>query len=210
MAATRERRSPRSAMPRFVAIFAAVIIAGHSVVYAPLPAGGAAQRLRQSVIDAQRSVIAICAAALLRVSGEPAMASGATLSSPRYALSLGEGCDAIPPAILIVAAVLAMPVGWRQRAAGIVCLFAGLQAVNILRVVTLFWVGILRPVWFNTMHLNIWPVVIVLLSVGGWMLWAAWAVGGRGRGVPPADHADATPSASRRFERSSGAAEVRP
>src|SRR5258706_2977602 len=52
---------------------------------------------------------AAACAMVLRWLGEPAQSTGDMIHSPRYALTIGKGCDAIQPTAIFVAAVLALP-----------------------------------------------------------------------------------------------------
>jgi exosortase/archaeosortase family protein len=72
-----------------------------------------------------------------------------------------------------VAARLAFPAAWRRRLAGLFVGFLAIQAVNLVRVVTLFWVGLHRPALFHSSHTVLWQSVVVLFGVLLFLFWAA-------------------------------------
>ena len=49
-----------------------------------------------------------------------------------------------------------------------------LQSANLVRVVSLVYIGIKHPQYFNEAHTFIWQIVIISMSL---LLWMAWARG---------------------------------
>lgn len=79
-----------------------------------------------------------------------------------------SGADAL---VLCLGAVLAYPVRPRMRLAGAAGGAGLILSVNILRISTLGQVAA-SPVWFNALHVYVWPAVLTLAIVGyvfGWM-----------------------------------------
>ena len=92
----------------------------------------------------------------------------------RYPLRIVRTCDAMDVQILFVCAVLAWPTGWRRKAlvaaGGAVALFV----VNVARICSLYYVGLWRPTWFDFVHLELWPAVIVIAAVVAFAAFAKW------------------------------------
>lgn len=90
----------------------------------------------------------------------------------RYSLRIVKDCDAMDVTILFVSAVLAFPASWRSRltaaAGGAVAIFA----VNLLRICSLYFVGLHLPDAFELTHREIWPLLLMILTVGAFLLWA--------------------------------------
>ena len=80
-------------------------------------------------------------------------------------------------ALLLAAAVLAFPAGWRQRLIGFLLGFLGIQVLNLIRVVSLVWIGRHRPALFDSSHTVIWQTIVILCGV---LLIAAIAVSRNG------------------------------
>jgi len=112
----------------------------------------------------------------LRVLGEDARVLGAVVTSSRFSVSIVEGCDAIQPVGLFVAAVLASPVAWMPKFPGLLVGAAFLTVMNLVRIVSLFYIGIYFPKAFDMMHRDVSQGLFIVLVVLTWVLWALWAV----------------------------------
>ena len=71
---------------------------------------------------------------------------------------------------------------------GLVAGFAAIQVINLVRVVSLFWIGAHRPALFSSSHTVLWQSAVVLASV---LMFLAWAAHGE-RARRAADGADGT------------------
>jgi exosortase/archaeosortase family protein len=110
-------------------------------------------------------------AAILRVMGEAANALGTSLESSRAALGIRRGCDAIQPCAIFVAGILAFPASAKAKSIGLAIGVPLLLAVNLLRIITLYFARIHAPDSFETIHEAVWPAAFVLLAVVLWMGW---------------------------------------
>jgi exosortase/archaeosortase family protein len=88
------------------------------------------------------------------------------------------------PSALLVAAVIASPVSIRARLVGAVLGTAILALMNLVRIVSLFYVGIHAPRVFEIIHVKGWQPAFILLALAFWVSWARWA---RGRETTTAD-----------------------
>jgi len=94
----------------------------------------------------------------------------------RYNLSIVKNCDAMEANILFVSAVLAFPSSVRARLVGVGVGLPVLVTLNVLRICTLYFVGLLLPGAFEFFHLELWPLLIVAAGVAAFLLWATWAL----------------------------------
>ncbi len=131
--------------------------------------------LDKTVLPAYMRLNAKVSAGILNVFGEGATARGTSVSSSRYSVDIAHGCDAVEPSALFVAAVLAFPAAVRFKLTGTVIGVAVLAGINLVRIVTLFYTGIHFPRWFETMHVDVWQPVFILLALTFWVAWAWWA-----------------------------------
>jgi exosortase/archaeosortase family protein len=99
-----------------------------------------------------------------------------TVSSDRFSVDIKRGCDAVQPTVLFISAVLASPVGFLSKLPGLAIGFFFLMAMNLVRVISLFYIGIHLPSWFDMAHHDIWQATFIILSILAWALWAIWAV----------------------------------
>jgi exosortase H (IPTLxxWG-CTERM-specific) len=98
--------------------------------------------------------------------------SGTVIRSPRFAVNIENGCNGVETMLIFLAAVLAFPAPWKARAIGLVFGILAIQAVNLVRVVALFYTGAYFPTWFDTSHTVIWQSLVILSGVLLWILWA--------------------------------------
>jgi exosortase/archaeosortase family protein len=119
-------------------------------------------------------------AGILRLFGEQATTSAELISSPRGSLRIARGCDAVQPSALFIAAVLASPVSMWAKLPGVVIGTASLILLNLIRIVSLFYVQIHFPRAFEVMHIEVWQVLFIFVAIALWAWWAWWAVHRRG------------------------------
>jgi exosortase/archaeosortase family protein len=101
---------------------------------------------------------------------------GEAVVSPRGAISVARGCDAIEPSALFVSAVLASPVALGSRLLAAVVGTMLLLSINLVRIISLFLCAVHWKSAFNIMHLDVWQALFIFLAILFWALWAAWAV----------------------------------
>ena len=115
-------------------------------------------------------------ASVLRVLGEDAAVSDSLISSPRFSVSIKKGCDAVQPTVLFITAVLASPVAFRPKLPGLAIGILFLMAMNLVRVISLYYIGVYWPSAFEIMHHDVWQATFIIVSIVAWALWAVWAV----------------------------------
>jgi len=115
-----------------------------------------------------------CSAFLLRLFGESASSNGTSLSTPRFFLEIKQGCDALQPIAFFVFLILSSPVTVliRSRIVPIVIGTLGLLLLNLVRIITLYYAGILFPSAFEILHIDVWQAVFIFLPL---LMWIAWA-----------------------------------
>jgi len=122
--------------------------------------------------------------------GTPALPVAATLEC--------SGADAFA---LCLGAVLAYPVPWQQRMAGIAGGAGTIVALNTLRIGTLGRVAA-SPAWFTALHVYVWPAVLTLAIAGyvfAWMRLADRRQALAGSAVAMDATASQRPQPTRRF-----------
>jgi exosortase H (IPTLxxWG-CTERM-specific) len=79
-----------------------------------------------------------------------------------FAVSIEAGCNGVEATIVLIAAVVAFPASWRNRVVAILSGFIAIQALNIVRIISLFYLGAWNIQIFSWVHLYLWPVLIML------------------------------------------------
>lgn len=136
----------------------------------------------EAVIVPFTGVIARVSGAILNGLGEPAAVAGTEIRSRTFAVQIENGCNGLETVLLFASAVLAFPAPWKKRLAGLALGFAAIELVNLVRVVTLFWIGTHRPALFSTSHTVLWQSLVVLFGVLLFLLWASRSQESRGGG----------------------------
>jgi exosortase/archaeosortase family protein len=112
---------------------------------------------------------------LLRMMGQEAVVDDRVLSGPGCSLLIERGCDAVHPSVLFIAAVLASPVLLWTKWPGILIGTFALMAINLVRIVSLFFIQRHVPSVFELMHVEVWQALFIFLAVLFWAIWAVWA-----------------------------------
>lgn len=132
------------------------------------------------------AVLARAIGGILQLVGYDVSVSGTTVLYPEFSMEIVPGCDAIEPLATFVAAVLASPVRFVLKIPGILIGAAVIVAVNIVRLVSLFFVGLYYPDKFDFIHEGVWQAAFVALAIVLWFIWVQWATRGE-RQISEAD-----------------------
>jgi exosortase H (IPTLxxWG-CTERM-specific) len=117
--------------------------------------------------------LARASAALITLADPNVTALGKVLQSTRngFAVSIEAGCNGIEAAIVLIAAMLAFPAPWKHRLIGVLAGLSAVQALNIVRVISLFYLGQWNMKVFEWAHLYVWQALIMLDVLIVWLLW---------------------------------------
>ena len=91
-----------------------------------------------------------------------------------FAIAIERGCNGVEAVIILVAAMLAYPARWGERLIGILIGFFCVQAVNLVRIISLFYLGNWNRTWFDWFHLYVWQALIVLDALVVFLIWLSW------------------------------------
>jgi exosortase H (IPTLxxWG-CTERM-specific) len=116
------------------------------------------------IVEPFTGFIAALSAWLITPFDDSVIAYGRVLrdGSTGFAVSIEAGCNGVEASIVLIAAVLAFPATWVQRLQAITLGFLAIQVANLLRIISLFYVGQWDIDIFNWVHLYLWPVLIML------------------------------------------------
>jgi exosortase H (IPTLxxWG-CTERM-specific) len=166
-AAAVETPSSRRRSVLFLARFVGLLVAFYLLV--------AWNPVNDAVVVPFTAAIARASGVLLNAMGEHVSVAGTAIRSDRFAVEIENGCNGVEAALLFVSAVLAFPAPWPRRLAGLAAGFLAIQALNFIRVVSLFWIGAHRPALFSSSHTVVWQSAVVLASVLLFLFWASWS-----------------------------------
>jgi len=149
---------------RFLLLFFTFLIVGFFVI--------ALRPVNDAVVVPFTEGVATVSGAVLRLFGEDLTVIGCDLRSPRFAVTIYNGCNGLITSLIFVSAVLAFPTRAWAKVVGVVGGLLAIQLVNLVRILALFYTGVFAPEWFDESHLVIWQSIVILCGVALWMLWA--------------------------------------
>lgn len=117
------------------------------------------------------------------------VASGKVIRSASngFAVSIEAGCNGVEATLVLLAAILAYPAPWRYKVLGFAIGVVAVQALNVVRVISLFYLGQWSFQVFEWAHLYVWQALIMLDVLVVWLVWVrrAPAMPGDPPGAPP-------------------------
>lgn len=119
------------------------------------------------------SLLAKACSTLVTLFDASAMAQGKVLFNPGtgFGVSIEPGCNGVEAYIVLIAAILAFPAPWRHRLLGLVIGFIAIQGLNMVRVISLFYLGQWSQRAFTFFHEYLWQGLIMLDVLVVWLLW---------------------------------------
>ncbi len=103
-------------------------------------------------------------------------ASGKIISSLRngFAVEIQPGCNGVEALIILFSAIMAFPSTFKQKLVGLTIGFFAIQSLNLVRIISLFYMGQYSMVAFTWFHLYLWQALIILDALVVWLLWLRW------------------------------------
>ena len=129
--------------------------------------------VQAAVVQPWTGLVASASAAIIQFFDPSAISHGRVVQSAQsgFGISIEPGCNGVEAAIVLLAAVLAFPSSWKMKLWGLGLGFMAVQGVNLLRVVSLFFLGQWNLQVFEFAHLYMWQALIMLDVLIVWLLW---------------------------------------
>ena len=117
--------------------------------------------------------LATLSANLVRGFDPNVLVSGKILQSTSngFAVSIEAGCNGVEATIVLIAAMLAFPAPWTNKIIGLIAGILAVQGLNIVRIISLFYLGQWNYSVFEWAHLYVWQALIMLDVLIVWLLW---------------------------------------
>lgn len=132
---------------------------------------GMAPGVRLGLIKPYTHFLARAVAAVINLFGADATVAGAQITSPRFSISIAMGCDGVEASSMFLAGVLAFPTSWRARLIGFALGIPLIHAINLVRLVALYYAGVYLPSIFEELHVYVAQTIVILLSTAILILW---------------------------------------
>ena len=129
--------------------------------------------VERAVILPFTALVADVSVATMRLFDPAVVAQGKVIAnaSGSFAISIERGCNGVEAMIILIAAILAYPAPWKHRLIGLGLGMLAIQALNIVRIVSLFYLGQWNRHWFEWFHLYLWQALIVLDALVVFLVW---------------------------------------
>lgn len=120
-------------------------------------------------------LFAVATSAVLRLFGCATVVDGTSVVSGQFSISVVTACTGLFATGLYVVAVLLFPAAWRSRLVGCAVGVCVLFVVNVVRLVSLYYVGVHWPYALDVVHQVVWQSLLIATVVAMWLLWAGRA-----------------------------------
>ncbi len=151
-------------MTRFLVVFFSLLVGLFALQLTPMG---------QAVVVPWTNIVAQVSASIATLIDPEVIANGAVLSDRRtgFGVVIMAGCNGVEAMIVLFAAMLAFPATLKQRLLGLVAGFVAVQSLNLVRILSLFYIGQWSKPLFDWAHLYGWQVLIMLDVLIVWLLW---------------------------------------
>ena len=132
--------------------------------------------VQQAVIQPFTVLLANISTAVIVPFDDTVIAQGRILrdATTGFAVSIEAGCNGVEAAIVLVAGIMAFPASVHHKVIAILAGFVFVQALNIVRIISLFYLGQWNYTVFEWFHLYLWPVLIMLDVLVVFAIYLQW------------------------------------
>lgn len=125
------------------------------------------------------TLLATISISLIHLFDDSVMSHGVIIYNTvnQFAVSIEAGCNGIEASIILFSAIMTFPRSWKSRLLGILIGLVSLHAVNIVRIISLFYLGQWNMTAFEWAHLYLWQALIMLDVFVVFLLWLKFASG---------------------------------
>ncbi len=131
------------------------------------------QPVQEHVILPFTAVIAKISVFLIELFDNGVISAGKVIRDAQsgFAVSIEPGCNGVEALIILFAAIFAFPASLKNKLIGFGIGFVAIQALNLVRIISLFYLGQWNMTWFNWFHLYLWQALIILDALVVWLIW---------------------------------------
>lgn len=125
-----------------------------------------------AVVAPFTTVVALVSSTAMNLFGAGAQVFGNTLSTSSYSISVVDGCNGVYATAILISGVIAYPSSFKSKAWGIPLGVAAIFALNLVRVISLFYLGRSYPEIFEEVHVYVWQPIIIVWAIFVWYFWS--------------------------------------
>lgn len=117
------------------------------------------------------SFIVMASSFLINLFGGTSSVSGTHLSNPEFGINVVDGCNGIYATAILLSGVIAYPARVKYKLVGILIGFTAIFALNLVRVISLLYLGQYFPDVFKEIHVFVWQPIIIVWAIYIWYFW---------------------------------------
>lgn len=95
----------------------------------------------------------------------------AKLVSRTATINVMKGCEGFEVMLLFIAVLLAYPMAWRRKLLGVLLGSLLIYAINIVRIVSLYFIKVHYPRLFDATHVTVWQTIIIFVAGIFFLFW---------------------------------------
>ena len=152
-------------MYRFIAIFVVCLLVLFTLeLFDPV---------KVAVIDPFTAAVAHVSAWIMQAFDRNVVATGNDIidGNTGGGIRIVAGCNGVEAVLILVSAILAFPAPWKHKLIGIGLGFIAIQTLNLVRIISLYYLQRWSAVWFDWFHLYLWQALIILDALVFWLIW---------------------------------------
>ncbi len=154
-------RRPES---RFLILFLSILGISFTVI--------ALNPVNDAFVVPYTTLIAKLSGNILKLFGEDITINGVLLWSPRFAVTIYNGCNGLITSLIFISGVLSFPARGSAKVIGVIGGLLAILVINLIRIISLWYIGIYLPQFFSQSHIFIWQSLVILAGVTLWIIWA--------------------------------------
>ena len=132
--------------------------------------------VQEAVIQPFTGLLATLSTAIILPFDDTVISQGRILrdATTGFAVSIEAGCNGVEAAIVLIAGIVAFPASVKHKIIAILAGFFFVQALNLVRIISLFYLGQWNQTVFEWFHLYLWPALIMLDVLVVFAIYLQW------------------------------------
>jgi exosortase H (IPTLxxWG-CTERM-specific) len=141
------------------------------------------QPAEKYVIIPFTSLVADISVWMVQVFDENVIATGNVIRDKvsGFGVRIERGCNGLEAVIILFSAIFAFPAPLKNKLIGFVAGFFAIQILNLVRIISLYYLGQWNYAAFEWFHLYLWQALIILDAMVVWLIWLRTLPGSRAK-----------------------------
>jgi exosortase H (IPTLxxWG-CTERM-specific) len=150
---------------RFLLVFAVLLIAFYAII--------TIKAVDTHVVLPFTAGLAHISGGALNAIGERVHVDSTVIAGPKFAVDIRGGCNGLEAVVFVCAAMLAFHAPLRERLIGAAAAAVILEALNVIRIDSLYLLGVYHRKVFEMFHLAVWQTLMFGAAVLLFLIWTS-------------------------------------